>query len=1089
LHRTAEPRRRAVTNLYDKMPHANPGDAPERRSSLSFAQERMFLLEQLTPGVSAYNVPRVLAVDGMLDATALQRALDSVAERHEPLQTTIELVDGAPVPRVHEGRSIDLTVLDLRGDPDGPSRADEFLSEFAWRPFDLERELLLRAALIHLDGGQELLSLVSHHLVSDHASFPILLTELAEVYAADTAGHRPDLAELPITYADFAVWQRERLDGPALEDDLAYWRDRLGGAPERIDLPSDRPRPAVMSYRGDYRAHVLPAAVIEELRAFARSRRVSFFVVLLAAVQTLLHRYTGQEDVVVGSPASGRHHEEILPLIGFFTNTLVLRTSLAGDPTFEELTGRARDTVLGGLAHQDVPFEKVVEALNPKRDLSHTPLFQVLLTHDVALPELRLGGNPVRIVPLPEVKWSRFDLTFATHDRPDGGLEVFVEYSTDLFEPETIDRLLGHLETLLAGVAKQPTSRISRLPLLPPDERKLLLEDWNATQRPLPDGCIHDLVAAQAVATPDKIAVEGGAVRISYADLDSRANQVAHHLRDLGIGPGSLVAVSTERVPEMMVAFLGVLKSGAAYVPIDPTYPPERKAFMLTDSAAPVLLTQEALVARLPESDAAVVCIDRDWPEIAAQPTAAPPAEGDARSLAYVIYTSGSTGVPKGVEIEHRSVVNLLGAMRVEPGLGADDVLVNVTTSAFDLSVPDLYLPLVCGARLVILPRDVALDGRRLGAALDDVGATFMQATPTTWAMLVESGWRGSPGLRIVCGGEALPRALANGLCGLGESLWHMYGPTETTVWSSILQLAPGDGPPPIGGPIANTQFYVVDGSLQPVPIGVSGELLIGGVGAARGYRGRPDLTAEKFVANSFTGSSDERVYRTGDHVRRRADGTIEFLGRLDQQVKLHGFRIELEEIEAVLDGHPEVRASVAAVRETAVGDKLLVGYVVLEPGSPVSTEGLRRHLSASLPAYAVPSVIVPMDALPVTPNGKLDRAALPDPEGARPVLEQPYVEPGTPMEELLVEIWESLLPVDRVGIDDDFFDLGGHSMLALRLVARIQERLGVDLFLTAVFEHPTVRELAEVVASRMVEEADDDGLVTLLDELEAAGA
>jgi amino acid adenylation domain-containing protein len=539
----------------------------------------------------------------------------------------------------------------------------------------------------------------------------------------------------------------------------------------------------------------------------------------------------------------------------------------------------------------------------------------------------------------------------------------------------------------------------------------------------------------------------------------------------------------------MMVALLGVLKSGAAYVPIDPTYPHERKAFMLEDSEAPVLLTQEALVGGLPESSAAVVCLDRDWPEIASGPTTAPPSEGNARSLAYVIYTSGSTGLPKGVEIEHRSVVNLMEAMRKRPGLNAGDVLVNVTTSAFDLSVPDLYLPLFCGARLVIMPRDVTLDGRRLDTALEEAGATFMQATPTTWAMLVESGWQGRPSLKIVCGGEALPRALANQLCGLGDSLWHMYGPTETTVWSSILPLVPGEGSPPIGGPIANTRFYVVDPSLQPVPVGVPGELLIGGFGVARGYRNRAELTGEKFIADPFVDAADARVYRTGDQVRRRADGTIEFLGRLDQQVKLHGFRIELEEIEAVLDRHPDVRASVAAVRDGAEGDKLLVGYVVLEPASAVSTGALRQHLSGSLPGYAVPSVIVTLDELPVTPNGKLDRAALPDPDGARPVLEQPYVAPRTPMEELLVEIWEGLLPVNRVGIDDDFFDLGGHSMLALRLVARIHERLGVDIFLTAVFEHPTVRGLAEAVATSMLEEEGDDDLDALLDELETAEA
>jgi amino acid adenylation domain-containing protein len=1049
----------------------------------------MFLLEQMTPGITAYNVPRLLRIAGTLDEALLQRALDAVAARHEPLRTTIELVDGAPVPRVQEDRSVELSVVDLRGETNAESRANVVIADLAWKAFDLGRELMLRAALVHVATEDDRLLLVSHHLVSDHASFPILLAELAEVYAALSAGREPELQDLPITYVDFAAWQRERLTANALEEDLAYWRGRLSGAPERLDLPSDRPRPPVKTYRGDQRMHSYSPALVEEVRALARSHRVSLFVVLLAVVKTLLHRYTGEEDLVVGSPASGRHHEETMPLVGFFTNTLVLRTNLSGDPTFEELIGRVRETTVSSLAHQDLPFEKLVEALNPKRDLSHTPLFQVLLTHDVALPELALGGMQVTVLPLPEVRWSRFDLSVETQDRRDGGLDVSVEYSTDLFEPETIDCLLGHLETLLAEVAEQPARPISELPLLTSEERSLLLEEWNATARPLPDRCLHELVAAQAETRPDDIAVEGEGARLTYAELDSRSNQLAHHLRSLAVCPGALVGVCMERVPELMVALLGVLKSGAAYVPIDPTYPRERQAFMLADSEAPVLVTQEKLVEQLPDSEALVVCLDRDWPEIASQATTAIAPTGGADSLAYVIYTSGSTGVPKGVEIEHRSVVNLLESMREQPGLTADDVVVNVTTSAFDLSVPDLYLPLVYGARLVILPRDVTLDARRLDKALAEAGATFVQATPTTWAMLVEEGWAGSTRLKIVCGGEALPRALANRLCRLGESLWHMYGPTETTVWSSTLRLEPGEGPPSIGGPIANTRFYVVDTNLQPVPIGVPGELLIGGAGVARGYRKRPELTAKKFLADPFDGTAGARVYRTGDQVRRRSDDTLEFLGRLDQQVKLHGFRIELEEIEAVLDRHPEVRTSVAAVREGGAGEKLLVGYVVLEAASAVSTEALRRHLSASLPAYAVPSVIVPLDKLPVTANGKLDRAALPAPDGARPVLEQSYVASRTPTEEQLVAIWEGLLPVDRVGIDDNFFDLGGHSMLALRLVARIQDTFDVDLFLTAVFEHPTVRELAEVVAVRMLEDAADDGLDALLDDLEAAEA
>jgi amino acid adenylation domain-containing protein len=1050
----------------------------------------MFLLQQLMPGLSAYNVPRLMTFRGTLDAAVLQEAFDTVAARHEILRTTISLLDGAPVPRVAQEASVPLTVADLRAHPNAHAEADGLVAEIAWRPFDVALDMMLRAALVRLPGDEDRLLIVSHHLVSDHGSTPILLSELAEVYDAVTRRRRPRLRELPIQYADFAVWQRERLTGSVPEEHLEYWRARLADVPDRLDLPADRPRPAAKTYRGATRPFVLPAELVEPLRALARARGVSIFVVLVAAFKTLLHRYTGVEDVVVGSPISGRHHEETAPLIGFFTNTLVLRTSLEGDPTFSELLERVKETTFGAYAQQELPFEKLVEALNPQRDLSHTPFFQVLFAYDVAMPPFELGGLPATPTPLPEWPWSRFDLSLGTRERADGGLDGAVEYSTDLFDDVTVDRMFANFATLVEGIASDPDRPISALPLLTPGERELLLEEWNATAMPLMvEGCLHDLVAGQAGRTPEAVAVLGDGRQLTYGELDARANQLARHLQELGAGPGVLVGICTERVPELMVAILGVLKTGAAYVPIDPTYPAERQAFMLEDAETPVLVTQEALLESLPPSDAAVVCLDRDWAQIATQPADPTPAAADADALAYVIYTSGSTGQPKGVEIRHRSVVNLVESMLERPGLTADDVLVNVTTSAFDLSVPDLYLPLVCGARLVILPRDITLDPARLAPALAAAHATFVQATPTTWGMLVEAGWQGLEGLKIVCGGEALPRALANELLERGESLWHMYGPTETTVWSSVLRLERGDeASPPIGGPIANTRFYVVDGHLQPVPIGVPGELLIGGAGVARGYRGRPELTAEKFIPDPFDSTEGARVYRTGDHVRYRPGGTLEFLGRLDQQVKLHGFRIELGEIEALLDRHPDVRTSVAIVREDTPRHKLLVAYAVLESAATVSTEALRRYLGASLPGYMVPSVILEIDELPVTANRKLDRSALPAPDAVRPDFEHAYVAPRTPIEERLAQIWAEILQVDTIGTDDNFFDLGGHSMLALRMVARVQDTFAVDLFLTAVFEHPTVAELAEAIAIRMLDAADDEDLTALLAEVEAAG-
>jgi amino acid adenylation domain-containing protein len=1070
----------------------NPQTIPRRRAGasapLSFAQERMVLLEQLTPGITAYNVPRVFRIGGRLDPGLLQQAFGVVVARHEPLRTTIELIDGEPVQRIAERASFELRVIDVLAASAAEGEAKRLVDELAWQPFDLERDSMLRATLLRVSGDEDWLVIVCHHLVSDYASLPILLGELAEAYQALAAGREPSLPELPIGYADFAVWQRQRLSGPVLEKSLAYWRERLAGAPEQLDLPADRPRPPVRSYRGALLSRSVAPEVVGRLRALARSNGVSFYVVLLAAVKTLLHRYTNEDDLVVGSPVSGRHHEETMPLVGFFTNMLVLRTSLAGDPTFDELVGRVRETVLGGLSHQELPFEKLVEALNPKRDLSRTPLFQVLLTHDVATPELELGGFRVDVVPVAEVRWSRFDLSLGVQERRDGGLDVSVEYSTDLFEPETIDRLLGHLESLLAGIAEEPARPISELPLLTSNERALLLRDWNATTSPLPDRCAHELVAAQARARPDEIAVQSEGAQLSYAELDLRSNQLAHHLRGLGIGTGSLAAVCIERSVDMVVALLAVWKAGGAYVPIDPAFPPERQRFMIDDSQVRVLLTQESLAEQLPAHGAEIVCVDRDAVGIAANSASPPACRVRPEELAYVIYTSGSTGVPKGVQISHRALVNFLTTMAKRPGFGVEDVLVAVTTLSFDIAGLELYLPLASGGRVVLASRETASDPRRLAELIDGAGATVVQATPTTWRMLVEAGWPGRPGLKALCGGEALPHALADQLLRCGVELWNMYGPTETTIWSTVSPVKHGD-PLTIGRPIANTTLYILDERLEPVPIGIPGQLYIGGDGLARGYLNRPELTAERFVPHPFDPTPGARIYKTGDSARYRADGSVEFLGRLDHQVKLRGFRIELGEIEALLDRHPDVRTSAAAVRDGEAGEKLLVGYVELEPASDVTSEALRRHLSALLPAYAVPSVIVPVDEFPLTANGKLDRAALPAPDGMRPVLEQPYVAPHTPTEEMLAGIWEDLLPVDRVGIDDDFFDLGGHSMLALRLVARIQDTLDVDLFLTAVFEHPTVRQLSEVVSMRMLEDAAGDGLDLLLDELEAAEA
>jgi amino acid adenylation domain-containing protein len=1066
-----------------------PRRAHRGPTPLSFPQERLFLLDRITPGLGAYNVPTLVRTGALLDDERLRAAFETVIVRHEILRTRLTLADDTPVQEVFDPPRFELTVADLRSLPgaEARDRADELIGGLAGRPFDLSGDVLLRAALVHLADG-DLLLVVFHHMGSDHVSSGLLFAELDAIYRALGDGSTPELPELPIQYADFAAWQRAQMDGPFLDELIEYWREELRGAPERLDLPSDRPRPSAQSYRGAWKQLTLPAELVAPLRELARSRGASLFMVLLAAFATVLHRRSGAEDLVVGTPVSGRHHDETASLLGFFSNTLALRCDLSGDPSFDELVERVKLTTLGALAYQELPFEKLVEVLNPARARSHSPLFQVLFGYDIAAAQpATLDGHPLEPLPVPGWQWSRFDLSMIVRDTPEGALHAHVGYASDLFDAATIDRFVGHLETVLAAAGADPQARISAIPILSADERRELLTERNRTEQAYERRPLHDLFCEQAARTPDAVAVACGTDRMTFAELDRASNRLARELDELGSRPGSLVGVCLERSVGLVCALLGVLKTGAAYVPIEPTYPPQRQRFMLTDAGAELLVTQDGLGAVIDADVRAVLHVDRDTSRIAARSDAPLPRReerSNPEALAYVIYTSGSTGVPKGVEIRHRSVANLIAHMRRAPGIGPGDVLANLTTPAFDLSVPDWYLPLTTGARLEIVPGEATLDGVALADWLARTGATFVQATPTTWQLLVDAGWKGSPSLKIVCGGEALPRALADELLTRG-SLWHMYGPTETTVWSSILALGPGDGPLPLGGPISNTRFYVLDASRQPVPIGVPGELHIGGEGVARGYHARAELTDEKFVDDPFGGPG--RLYRTGDLLRWREDGTLEFHGRIDQQVKLRGFRIELGEIEAVLDGHPAVAGSVAVVREDAPGDQRLVAYVVAAGAEAPGVDELIRLLRSRLPPFMVPSAFVTLDAFPVTVNGKLDRASLPPPTGTRPELARSYAAPETPVQESLAAIIGDVLGLDRVGIDDDFFALGGHSLLAMKVLARIEAEIGLDLNIGLMFDHPTIRELSASLTAGLLAAHEDDELAALLTDIEGA--
>jgi amino acid adenylation domain-containing protein len=1056
---------------------------------LSFPQERMFLLDQLMPGSSAYNVPTLYRVGATLDEHTLRRAFDQVVARHEILRTTVRLIDGEPVQEVNAPAPFELAVTDLRQALDPEGRAREILGELVRLPFDLAHDLLLRAALVHVRDGEDLLLVVLHHMASDHQSGGLLLAELDLAYAAIERGLEPELAPLAVQYSDFARWQRAQLDGEPVQEQIDYWTAQLAGAPERLELPGDRPRPSAQSYRGSWYEARVAAQEAAPLRELANQQGVSLFMVLLAGFKVLLHRYTGVEDLVVGAPVSGRNHEEIAPLLGFFSNTLALRTDLSGDPSFAELLERVRETMLGALAHQELPFEKLVEVLNPERARSHSPIFQVLFGYDVVQSRLRsLAGASAEQVPVPGWESARFEVSIIVHDLPDGALHLNVGYATDVFDSATVERLIGHYQTLLEAAGRDPEQRLSRLPILTARERQRMLSDWNATKQPYERRCLHELFAEQAASSPEAVAVVAEAGRMTYGELERRSNQLAHELIAAGAEPGGLVGMCLERSLELPVAMLAVLKTGAAYVPIDPSYPPQRQELMLADAGVSVLLTEARFLGVASTDGMALVCVDADAERIAGRPAEPPGLSTDSEQRAYVIYTSGSTGRPKGVEITHRSVANLIAHMRERPGLTASDVVANLTTPAFDLSVPDWYLPLTTGARLVIVPREATLDGVELADWLARSGATFVQATPTTWQLLLDASWTGSAALKIVCGGEALPRALAEELLSRCASLWHMYGPTETTVWSSILELASGEGPTPLGGPIANTRFYVLDANRQPVPIGVPGELHIGGDGLALGYHDREELTAEKFVRDPFTPAARARLYRTGDLVRWREGGTLEFLGRIDQQVKLRGFRIELGEVEAVLDGHPDVSAAVAIVREDSPGDQRLIAYVVAAGAGAPDVEQLRRDCKARLPPFMVPSAFVVIEAFPTTANGKLDRRALPAPDGSRPSLEREYAPPETPIEETLAEIWSEVLGVEQVGRHDDFFDLGGHSLLAVKMVSYVQERFGIDVPLHVVFEHSAMGDLAAAIGVELFDDAGEDELAALLKEIEEDG-
>ena len=1027
---------------------------------VSSGQQRLWFLEQFQPGSPLYNIPIAARLEGPLDAAVLEQAVNQIICRHEILRTRFDLHNGEPVQIVEPALTLKLPVVDLQAQPQNgrETEARRLSAEEARLLFDLKRLPLLRVKLLRLAASEHIFLLTVHHIVFDGCSLTLFFRELAAIYERLRAGNPAELPDPPIQYADFAVWQRERLKFASPQ--LAWWKKRLSGRLPTLELPTDRLRPAVQTYRGAVESLALPGSLHAALQSLSRQTSATLFMTLLAAFQALLQRYTGQEDVLVGSPAAGRNPTETEQVIGLFINTLVMRGDLAGNPTLRQLLDRVRAAAVDAYAN-DVPFEKLVEELQPERSLSHPPLFQAMFALERApLESVTWPGFKLTQLEL-DSGTAKFDLTLYMVEGA-GGLTARMEYNTDLFDPATIQRMLTHFKSLLEGIARDPDQHLSDLPLLTERERHQVLVEWNRTEAGYPrDKTIHELFEAQAARTPDAVAVVSGDQSLTYRALDGGANQVAHHLRKLGVQPETLVGTCLDRSLGTMVGLLGVLKAGGAYVPLDPTYPKERLAFMLKDSRVPVLLSQRRLLDALPRGKARRVCLDSEWKLISRESREKPPTPATAENLAYVIYTSGSTGNPKGVQIPHRAVVNFLNSMRREPGLSSDDALLALTTLSFDIAGLELFLPLTVGARVVLATREEASDAAQLAAKIASNSITVVQATPATWRLLLDSRWQGSKSLKILSGGEALSRELADRLLERCAELWNLYGPTETTIWSSAARIEPGAGPIVIGRPIANTQFYVLDRYFQPVPMGVPGELFIGGDGLARGYLNRPELTDGKFIRDPFNGNPAARLYRTGDLARRLPDGNIELLGRTDYQVKIRGYRIELGEIEAMLLQFPKVREAVVIAREDTPADKRLVAYLTTYQQTTVSLNELRRFLREKLPDYLVPTAFVMLEKLPLTPNGKVDRRALPAPENNRPKLETTFAAPRAGLEQTLAAIWEEVLSIENPGVNDNFFDLGGHSLQVVRVQTRLRERLGADLPVLKLFEYPTIRSLA----------------------------
>ncbi|HTB65233.1 MAG TPA: amino acid adenylation domain-containing protein, partial [Steroidobacteraceae bacterium] len=1040
---------------------ATQDDGP---APLSHSQERMWLIQSLNPQTIAYNMVGALWINGPVNIEALVRSVDDLTARHDILRTRIMLRNDQPYQTVEAARSGVLQVFDLRDHAEPEAQAVRQITSAARTVFDLGRDPVLRALVCRTAPDRFLLSIIVHHIASDQWSMGLLGRDLTLLYAARLAGTAAVLQPLPLTYRDFARWQRSPAFTAQFDQQLRFWMERLTSLPT-VDLPIDYTRPRVWTMNGAAYQRPVPPALFSALDGFARAAGATLFMALFAGFAALLHRLSRQTDLPIGVPVANRTHSAMESMVGTFVNTLVMRTDLAGDPPFAQLVERVRANALEAFQNQDVSFDRLVQELGQRGDRSRAPLVQVMFN---------VPNAPMEAVEFGDAKWAplvtdrggaQFELSFAVDTELTRS--VGVEYNTDLFARATIERLVGQYFTLLEAAVATPQLRISQLPLLP-HEQWLQLRSWNDSRRALPGSpTFPRLFEAQAAKSPDAIAISFEGEASSYAELNAQANRVARLLKGAGVVGGSKVGVCMHRSDLLLVALLAVQKSGGTYVPLDPQFPAQRLQFMLHDSGARVLVMTGPQPAGL-EVPAGVRVLD-----IAAMLHASP-AAADAnlsdgpgqQDLAYLLYTSGSTGNPKGVSVSHGALANFLLSMRERPGLDAHDVLAAVTTISFDIAGLELYLPLLVGAQVELVPRQVAADARMLANHLDLCGATVLQATPATWRMLLEAGWHPGRQFRALCGGEAMSRKLADEILAVVGELWNMYGPTETTIWSTLDKVEADDAPISIGRPIGNTQVHILDPAGELAPIGVVGEIYIGGAGLADGYHGRPALTAERFMPDPFAAVSGARLYRTGDLGRWGEDGKLYHLGRSDHQVKIRGYRIELGEIEKALSQHPAVQLAVAAVREARTDDPRLVAFVRFHEGEEATVSDLKRDLRIQLPDYMIPALIMPVDSMPLTPNGKVDRAALPNPYAAAPIDAILHDPPATHMEQVLAQVWQAVLNIERVSALDNFFELGGYSLLSLRVTNLVEKRTGLQLDPRALF-FQNLREIAGALESR----------------------